>query len=63
VSTTVGSTCSVTTTADTIVPGIVPEGKRLNWELGRVAVMDGGPDNLASTADNNVFAVQGLFVP
>ncbi len=62
-STTVGSTCSVTTTADTIVPGMVPEGKRLNWELGRVAVMDGGPDNLASTADNNLFAVQGLFVP
>jgi hypothetical protein len=63
VSTTIGSTCSVTTTADTLVPGMVPEAKRLNWELGRVTAMDGGLDNLAATADNNVFAVQGLFVP
>ena len=58
-----GPTCSATTTADSILPGMVPEGKRVIWELGRVAVMDGGPDNLAVTADNNVFAIQGVFVP
>ena len=63
VSTALGSTCSATTTADSILPGMVPEGKRVIWELGRVAVMDGGPDNLAVTADNNVFAIQGVFVP
>ena len=33
------------------------------WELGAVEVYDGGPDGDAETADNTVFAVQGVFVP
>jgi hypothetical protein len=28
-----------------------------------VQVMDGGADGLVSTADNALFATQGLFVP
>jgi hypothetical protein len=61
--TTVGATCAVTTTADSVLPGTVSEGKRAIWELGQVEVFDGGPDGLASTADNTVFARQGVFVP
>jgi glucose/arabinose dehydrogenase len=62
--TTAGSTCSSATSADAVLPGSVVEGKRAIWELGRVAVVDGGPDGLASTpAGNSVFAVQGVFVP
>jgi plastocyanin len=59
----VGSTCSVMTTVDAIAPGAVPEGRRSIWELDKVQVFDGGPDGVASTADNTLFASQGLFVP
>jgi hypothetical protein len=39
------------------------EGKRAVREAGQVRVFDGGPDGLAGTAGNSLFAVQGLFVP
>jgi hypothetical protein len=59
-----GSACSITTTADSVVPGVVPEGRRSIWELGPVQVFDGGADRLASTTgDNFLFAQQGVFVP
>jgi hypothetical protein len=61
--TTVGATCAVTTTADSVVPGTVSEGKRAIWQLGQIKVFDGGPDGLASTDDNTLFARQGIFVP
>ncbi|MGH2980161.1 MAG: hypothetical protein ACRDLQ_11085 [Solirubrobacterales bacterium] len=62
--TTVGSTCSVTTTADAVAgAGAVTEGKRSMWQLGQVRVNDGGPDGVVSTTPNTLFAVQGLFVP
>ena len=58
-----GSTCGVTTTLDALTPGLVDEGARALWELRRVEVMDGGPDGDADTADNTVFARQGIFIP
>jgi hypothetical protein len=58
-----GATCAVTTTADAIVPGSVPEGMRSIWQLGPVEVYDGGDDGLLSTGDNDLFATQGVFVP
>ena len=62
--TSVGSTCSTTTTADSLVPGTIKEGKRAIWQLGQVGVFDGGGDSQASTtADNTPFARQGIFVP
>ena len=61
--TTVGSNCAITTTADSVLPGTVSEGKRAIWQLGQIQVFDGGPDGLASTDDNTVFARQGIFVP
>ncbi len=63
-SSTSGGTCSIVTTADTVLPGAVPEGRRSVWELGPVQVFDGGADGLASSAgDNALFAEQGIFVP
>jgi hypothetical protein len=59
----VGATCAVVTTADSIAPGTVLEGKRSNWQLGQARLYDGGPDAVAATADNTLFEVQGLFVP
>ena len=62
--TTIGSTCSIATTADALVPGMVTEGKRAIWQVGQVQVTDGGEDGIAATAaDNTLFAKQGLFVP
>jgi peptidoglycan/xylan/chitin deacetylase (PgdA/CDA1 family) len=62
-STTAGSTCSVSTTADAVQPGMVKEGARAIWALGQVFVDDGGPDGVASTPDNTHFLAQGIFTP
>jgi hypothetical protein len=59
-----GGSCSISTTADSVLPGVVKEGERAVWELGDVQVFDGGGDGDAdTTADNTLFAVPGLFVP
>jgi hypothetical protein len=59
----IGSTCSIVTSADGVIAGVVKEGKRAVWSLGRVEVYDGGPDGDVDTADNTLFAHQGLFAP
>ena len=58
-----GGTCAIATTLDTIVAGTIKEGKRAVWELGQVKLFDGGPDEVAGTSGNTLFAVQGVFVP
>jgi hypothetical protein len=59
-----GSDCSISTTADTLVPGTIKESLRTVWQIGRARVDDGGADNDPSTtADNTVFATQGVFIP
>jgi hypothetical protein len=58
-----GGSCSATTSADAIMPGLAPGGSRSVWELGQVRVADGGADGLAATSPNEVFAVQGVYVP
>jgi uncharacterized repeat protein (TIGR01451 family) len=62
-STTTGGTCALHTTAEAIAPGTVKERQRMVWQLGQVRVLDGGPDGAASTANNTLFEVQGVFVP
>jgi hypothetical protein len=60
----IGSSCATTTTADSLTPGMVFEGKRTVWEVSQVRVIDGGEDGLMSTpVDNTIFAKQGIFVP
>ena len=49
-----GADCSVTTTANSIVPGAIKEGKRTIWQLGQVNVLDGQSD---------LFLTQGVFIP
>ena len=41
----------------------VTTGDRTVIALAQVRVMDGGPDGVVGTADNTLFAAQGLFVP
>jgi hypothetical protein len=62
-STSVGSTCSLSTTADAVVPDTVKEGRRAIWQMGKVDVFDGGADGVASTNPNTLFLTQGVFVP
>jgi Tol biopolymer transport system component len=63
--TTVGSTCSLTSSLDAVIgAGAVVEQKRAIWELGQVQVLDGGSDGDATTlGDNTTFAVSGVFFP
>jgi hypothetical protein len=60
-----GSTCSVSTTADALIPAVIEEGMRAIWALGQVTVLDGGIDGDVDTApeENGVFLRQGVFVP
>jgi dienelactone hydrolase len=59
----VGSTCSLDTTANSIVPGVIVAGNRSNWQLETIKVFDGGRDGDPSTTPNTLFADQGIFVP
>ena len=62
-STTIGGTCSVSTTAEALTPGILKEGKRTVWAVGKVRVFDGGADGDAQTGPNTLFATEGIYVP
>jgi hypothetical protein len=61
--TTVGSTCSINTTANSVVPGTVKGGKRSIWQMAKVDLYDGGSDGVASTEPNTLFMTQGLWAP
>jgi hypothetical protein len=60
---TVGSTCSVNTTANAVLPGTVKGGKRSIWQMAKVDLYDGGADGVANTEPNTLFMTQGLWVP
>jgi hypothetical protein len=62
-STTIGSTCAIVTTFNSVVPGSIVEQKRAIWAMQKMDVYDGGPDGVASTTPNTLFATQGVFVP
>ncbi len=64
-STTIGSTCSISTSVDGILgdPAATLEGGRAVWELGRVEIQDAGADGDPFSQPNGIFAVQGVFVP
>ena len=49
--------------ADALLPGVIEETKRTIWQVGEVVLRDGGPDGLASTQDNTLFARSGVFIP
>ena len=58
-STSVGSTCSISTSANALVAGSVRDGRRTIWQLDQITVDDqGGPSDPPAR-----FAVQGLFIP
>jgi len=62
-STSIGSTCNISTSANAVVPGSVKDGKRAVVEIQQIQVSDGGPDGVAATTPNTLFSVQGIFIP
>jgi len=60
-----GSTCGVNTTANALVPGAVIPNKSAVVEIGEVILKDAGPNGVAENGggDDDVFAVQGIFLP
>jgi hypothetical protein len=62
-STSIGSTCTASTTADALVPGTVIEGRRAIWEFGQIEVKDAGPNGIAGDGDDATFLREGIFVP
>jgi hypothetical protein len=59
-----GGKCTISTTADSVLAGVVKEGQRAVWALDQIQVFDGGTDGDAdTTGDNTLFAVQGTFAP
>ncbi len=67
-----GSTCSLSTTIDTILPGFAREGERAVLALRDVSLMDPGPDRQipvvdcppsCGSGDERPFLVQGVFAP
>jgi hypothetical protein len=61
--TSVGGTCTVNTTANTVVVGSVKDNQRGVVEIGQLQINDGGADGQIATADNTLFMVQGIFIP
>ena len=46
-----------------LVPGGVKSGDAAVWQLGQVELKDSGPDGVRGNSDDEVFAVQGVFLP
>jgi hypothetical protein len=61
--TSVGSSCSLATSLNALMPLAAVEGNRAIWQLGQIELFDGGADGEAETPDNSLFAVQGVFIP
>jgi hypothetical protein len=63
-STAAGSSCTLNTTANALVPSLLVGSRRTTWQIDQISVLDGGPDGVISTASGNkTFAKQGVFAP
>jgi glucose/arabinose dehydrogenase len=61
--TTLGAACSVNTTANSILPGMIGEGRRTVLDAFAVRLEDAGLDSVLGTPDDNPVAQQGIFIP
>lgn len=64
-----GGSCTVTTSINSVLPGVAQEGKRATWQLDRTEVYDGGPTGEGNIASGcgvdqcTLFMTGGLFIP
>jgi hypothetical protein len=59
----IGSSCDIVTTANSVVPNAVVANAQGNVEIQQIQVTDGGSDGVVGTPGNSLFAVQGIFIP
>jgi hypothetical protein len=59
----VGSTCNVDTTADSLTAGEIKEGKAMTIQLFRIVLNDAGANGTRGDADDRIFEQQGLYNP
>ena len=45
------------------MPGVIKNGKGAVWQIGQIEIKDSGPDGVRASADDQVFEVQGVFLP
>jgi len=62
-SATLGSNCGSNTTANALVPASVIAGKQAVVETGQIEALDSGPNGTRGDSDDEIFAVQGVFLP
>lgn len=60
---TTGSACAVNTTADTIDPGMIGEGRETILQSFRLRVDDAGANGVPGDSDDRIFSTQGIFAP
>lgn len=62
-----GSSCGTNTTANSLVPGAVVNGKRASLEIGQIQIYDAGVNGVANflttTGDDRIAARQGITIP
>jgi hypothetical protein len=59
----IGATCSASTSANAITPGIVKEAKDMVVQSFRVRLNDSGQDGVRNNSDDKAFAMQGIYIP
>ena len=68
-SATIGSTCGISTSMNSVVPGSAPTTKRTTYEVpqrtnpGGVQVWDGGANGIAGSTGATLFLEPGVFLP
>jgi hypothetical protein len=59
----IGSTCSVSTTADAVVPNVTKEGKQAVVQIFRVRGKDAGANGTPGDTDDRDAFMQGIYIP
>jgi hypothetical protein len=58
-----GSTCSTSTSADSLLPGFITEQRQTVVQAFRVRVDDAGTNGTTGDSDDRIFATQGIYIP
>jgi hypothetical protein len=58
-----GSTCSTSTSVDSLLPGFVTERRQAVVQAFRVRLDDAGANGTTGDSDDRIFATQGVYIP
>jgi hypothetical protein len=60
---TIGSTCSVDTTANAVLTDVTKENKQAVVQIFRIRVADAGANGVRGDTDDRDFVMQGIYIP